>query len=162
MSDVVTNTSPLIVLAKAGLLELLPKLFSEVLVPAAVRDEIMAGADGDAMKQALPSCGWLRAVVLEPALSPMAAMQVGRGEAEAIEYARRQADCVILLDDRAGRRTAQAFGLRVFGTLSLVASASRQGHVDSFDDALDRLRGAGLYVSDSVVESVRRGLKTIG
>lgn len=43
MSPVVSNTSPLIVLAKAGLLELLPGLFSEVIVPTAVNDEIMAG-----------------------------------------------------------------------------------------------------------------------
>lgn len=159
MSEVVTNTSPLIVLAKAGLLELLPKLFAQVMVPAAVLEEIMAGADEDAMKQALPGQGWLRAVVLEPPLSPLASMQLGRGEAEAIEYARRQTHCAILLDDRAGRRTAQAFGLQVFGTLGVVAAASKQGHVDSFDDALDRLRRAGLFVADSVVEAVRRGLE---
>ncbi len=159
MSEVVTNTSPLIVLAKAGLLELLPKLFSEIVVPTAVRDEIMAGSDGDAMKKALPIQRWLRVVELTPPLSPLAAMQLGRGEAEAVEYARRHGDCTVLLDDRAGRRAAHAFGLRVFGTLSVVAAASKQGHVRSFDETLDRLRGAGLYVSDSVVEAVRRGLK---
>jgi predicted nucleic acid-binding protein len=159
MSRVVSNTSPLIVLAKAGLLKILPKLFSEVVVPEAVRDEIMAGRDGDAMKQAWPTCDWLRVVVLTPPLSPLAAMQLGRGEAEAIEYARRQPDRAILLDDRAGRRAAQALGLRVFGTLSVAAIASRQGHVNSFDEALEQIRGAGLYVSDSVVETVRRGLQ---
>ena len=158
MSRAVSNTSPLIVLAKAGLLELLPKLFSEVAVPEAVRDEIMAGGDDDAMKRALPNRVWLRAVVLAPPLSPLAAMQLGRGEAEAIEYARRQTDCAILLDDRAGRRTAQALGLRLFGTLSVVAAASRQGYISSFEEALQRLRNAGLYVSEAVVDAVRRGL----
>ena len=47
MSRLVSNTSPLIVLARAGLLDLLPRLFSEVLIPAAVRAEILAGPDGD-------------------------------------------------------------------------------------------------------------------
>jgi len=162
MSPVVSNTSPLIVLAKAGLLELLPRLFSEVIVPTAVSDEIMAGPDGDPMRQALPMHRWLRVVRLDPPLSPLAALQLGRGEAEAVEYARRQGNCTVLLDDRAGRRTAQAFGLRVFGTLSVVAAAAKLGQVASFDQALDRLRGAGLYVSESVVDAVRRGLNTLG
>jgi predicted nucleic acid-binding protein len=64
------------------------------------------------------------------------------------------------LDDRAGRRAAQALGLRVFGTLSLVALAAQQGHVASFDDAVAKLRSAGLYASDSVVEAVRWGLQS--
>lgn len=108
MSPVASNTSPLIVLAKAGLLELLPGLFSEVIVPTAVSDEIMAGPVGDPMRQALPMHRWLRVVRLDPPLSPLAALQLGRGEAEAVEYARRQGNCAVLLDDRAGRRTAQA------------------------------------------------------
>jgi predicted nucleic acid-binding protein len=103
MSSVVSNTSPLIVLAKAGLLETLPKLFSGVTIPQAVRDEIMAGPANDPMKRALPSCDWMRVVMLQPPLSPLAALQLGPGEAEAIEYARRQTDCTVLLDDRAGR-----------------------------------------------------------
>ena len=157
--SIVSNTSPLIVLAKAGLLDLLPKLFSEVLIPQAVRDEIQSGPADDPMRLALPGCGWLRVAVLEPPLSPLAAMQLGRGEAEVIEYACRQTDCAALLDDRAGRRAAQGLGLRVIGTLSVAAFASQQGHIASFDDAVQRLRSAGLYASDSVVEAVRRGLR---
>lgn len=160
MSHIVSNASPLIVLAKAGLLDLLPKLFTEVALPQAVRDEIQSGPADDPMRVALPGCGWLRFVALEPPLSPLAAMQLGRGEAEVIECARRQTDCAVLLDDRAGRRAAQALGLRVFGTLSLVALAAQQGHVASFDDAVAKLRSAGLYASDSVVEAVRRGLQS--
>ena len=157
---IVSNTSPLIVLAKAGLLDLLPKLFSELIIPQAVRDEIHSGPADDLMRLALPGCGWLRVVVLEPPLSPLAAMQLGRGEAEVIEYGRRQTDCTALLDDRAGRRAAQALGLRVFGTLSVAAIATQQGHIESFDDAVRRLRAAGLYTSDSVVETVRLGLRS--
>ena len=37
MSRVISNTSPLIVLAKAGLLDLLPKLFYVIVIPLSVR-----------------------------------------------------------------------------------------------------------------------------
>jgi len=43
MTSVVSDASPLIVLAKANLLHLLPELFSDVFVPRAVIDEITAG-----------------------------------------------------------------------------------------------------------------------
>ena len=41
MSAAVSNASPLIVLAKANLLRLLPLVFFEVLLPQAVREEIL-------------------------------------------------------------------------------------------------------------------------
>jgi uncharacterized protein len=143
MRELVSNTSPLIVLAKAGLLEVLPKICARVFVPRAVRDEIMAGPESDAMKQMFSHCGWLRVTMLEPPLSPLAAMQLGLGEAEAIELARRKPGCAVLLDDRAGRRAARALGLPTSGTLSVVAIASQHGHIKSFDDAVGRLRSAG-------------------
>jgi predicted nucleic acid-binding protein len=160
VSSIVSNASPLIVLAKAGLLDLLPKLFSEVVIPEAVRDEVRAGPVDDPARISLPGCGWMRIAVLEPPLSPLAAIQLGRGEAEVIECARRQTDGAVLLDDRAGRRVAKALRLRVLGTLSLAALAAQLGHIVSFDDAVTRLRAVGLYASDSVVEAVRRGLRT--
>jgi predicted nucleic acid-binding protein len=49
VSRIVSNASPLIVLAKAGLLDLLPKVFSEILVPQGVRMEIESGPTNDSM-----------------------------------------------------------------------------------------------------------------
>lgn len=112
MSPVVANASPLIVLAKADMVQVLAALFSPVLVPQAVRQEIEAGPAEDPMKLALPSCSWLAMVRLEPPLSPLAAWQLGRGEAEVIEYPRLHGNLPVLLDDRAARRAAEAWGCR--------------------------------------------------
>jgi uncharacterized protein len=43
MATVIADTSPLQYLFQVGLVELLPKLFGTVLVPAAVRDELLVG-----------------------------------------------------------------------------------------------------------------------
>lgn len=102
MNGIDSNASPLIVLAKADLLALLPKLFTEVAVPLAVRDEILAGPEVDPMRRSLPGCGWLHVVTLDPPLSPLAAMQLGRGEAEVIECAQRHTGWAVLLDAQAG------------------------------------------------------------
>ena len=51
---VVVDASPLIVLFKSGLAELLPQLFSEVIVPASVRREVMSRARKTMQARALP------------------------------------------------------------------------------------------------------------
>lgn len=141
------------------MLKLLPGLFAGVLIPGAVRDEIMARPPDDAMRRAFTECHWLRTVVLDPPLSSLATMQLGKGEAEVIECAIRQTEPhAILVDDRAGRRSAQALGLTVIGTLSVVASACKAGHLSSFDEAVDRLKFAGLYLSSDLVETIRKNM----
>lgn len=142
------------------MLKLLPELFPEVLIPGAVRDEIMAGPADDAMRRALTESNWLRTIVLDPPLSGLATMHLGKGEAEVIECAIRQAKPhAVLVDDRAGRRSAQALGLTVIGTLSVVAAACKVGHLSSFDEAADRLKFAGLYLSSALVETIRKNLE---
>jgi len=77
---VISNASPLITLAKADLLELLPGQFSEVIIPQAVVDEILQGPDDDPMRRMVNKLPWLKQISLEPALTPLAYWQLGRGE----------------------------------------------------------------------------------
>jgi predicted nucleic acid-binding protein len=159
MSDAVSDASPLIVLAKSNLLHILPGLFTRVFVPQAVADEVQAGPANDPLKLALPGCGWICPVRLEPLISPLSVWQAGSGEAEVIEYARLHGNLPVLLDDRAARRAAQALGLKVHGTVGLVAAATLLGKVQSFSKSIADLKAAGLYVSDSVTAAVEKGLK---
>jgi predicted nucleic acid-binding protein len=50
MDKIICDASPLIVLAKADLLELLPNQFSKIVVPQAVVEEITAGPLDDPMR----------------------------------------------------------------------------------------------------------------
>lgn len=154
MSAVVCNASPLIVLAKAGLLDVLPRLFDPVLLPAAVEAEIARGPADDPMRRHLASTIWLRRVRLDPPLSPLAAWQLGPGEAEVIEYARLRLDHGVILDDRAARRAAFELGLRVYGTLSVLALARRRGLISSFRHAADEVIRAGLRVQRPMIDSI--------
>jgi len=54
MSTVVCNASPLIVLAKAKLLHVIPKIFERAFVPQAVLDEIAAGSSDDPIRGVSP------------------------------------------------------------------------------------------------------------
>lgn len=158
MSAVVCNASPLIVLAKAGLLDILPRLFDPIYLPAAVEAEIARGPADDPMRGFLPHATWLRRIRLDPPLSPLAGWQLGAGEAEVLEYARLHTDHGVILDDRAARRAAFGLGLQVHGTLSVLALARQCGLIPSFRQAADDVARAGLFLQPALVASIAKQL----
>lgn len=158
----VSNASPLIALAKAGLLHLLPALFERVVVPAGVVAEVEAGPSADPMRLALPNCDWLERVVLDPPVSILAAAHLGVGETEVIEWAKANPSYIAILDDRAARRVARTLDVPVIGTLGIIARAASSGAPGSFDEAISALRRAGLYLDEHVVRLARTGLKGRG
>lgn len=75
----VINSSPLITLCKSGQSPLLSQLFSEIIIPAAVWQEVIAGAPSDPAAQQLPKLSRARredAVTDEPLVQ---AWDFGRG-----------------------------------------------------------------------------------
>jgi predicted nucleic acid-binding protein len=56
---VVINSSPLIVLFRSGLSELLPQLFKTIIVPDQVYEEVVTCGKDDAVKRELPKAPWI-------------------------------------------------------------------------------------------------------
>ena len=96
---VVSNTSPIINLASIGQLELLKTLYSNIIIPQAVRDEIVAGAGQPGAKEA-QTLGWIAThqVTNQPLVTALQA-DLDRGEAEAIALAIEIRAELLLLDE---------------------------------------------------------------
>lgn len=78
------------------------------------------------------------------------ALGIGAGEATAV------------IDDRRGVRCAERLGIRVIGTLTVLAQLHRRGHARrAFEEDLGVLDDAGMYMSAElkrrVLESFRAG-----
>lgn len=159
MTPAVVNASPLIVLARSGLIDVLPRVFSRVAAPRAVRLEIASGRTDDPAKRLVPELEWLQEANVAPPLSPLALWQLGPGEAEVLEFARLNAGHVAVLDDRAARRAAAALGVPICGTLGVLALARRCGAIPSFIEAAAAVRKAGLYIDDVVVKEIAHSLE---
>jgi len=149
----VINTSPLIYLSRANLIELLFRDAEQIFVPRSVVDEVEEGPAADPARQTLTKDRRFHAVP-DPEPSPtVMAWDLDRGESAVIAYAAANPNTVAIIDDLAGRRCARALGLPLRGTLGLVLRAKRQGEVESARDTLAKLRKAGMFLADGVAEA---------
>ena len=129
MPEVIANTSPLQYLFQLDLLDLLPELYGEVLIPEGVVRELRNGA---LLGVALPdvhSLRWLRVCKVRSApVLPLAA-GLGLGDREVLALAVEQESALVILDDALARRFAQRLKLPLTGTLGLLLKAKQQGRI---------------------------------
>jgi predicted nucleic acid-binding protein len=73
----------------------------------------------------------------------------GRGE-------ERNPDFSAVIDDREARRCATALHCRHIGTLGIIVLAKRKSIIPSIRSHMERLKEAGLWLSDALVDQVCR------
>ena len=160
MKPAVINASPLIVLGRAGYLDLLPKIFSSVSIPHAVVGEIRAGKAEELFGELLSGTGWLSLVDAGSLRSPLTSARLGPGETEVLEYARAHAGVIAVLDDKAARRVADVLGIPLTGTLGVLAAATQAQYLSDFATAAERVVRAGLYIDPNIVTKIAERLRS--
>ncbi len=150
---VVSDTSPITALLTVGQIELLRKLFREVVIPPAVNAELQRS------HMSFPQ--WLQ--VRELRDDTQAARYeriVDRGEAEAIALAQELRADRLLMDERKGRQLAQQAGVPVLGLVGVILIAKRTGLISSACSLLDQIeREAGFYLTEELKQAA---LKSVG
>jgi predicted nucleic acid-binding protein len=150
------NTSPLGLLSKIGLLDLLRAGDLTVMVPQAVVDEIARHGPEDQTLLVIRSAGWLQIVPDLPVPPHLDANHLGAGELAVLALALAQPGSEVVLDDKMARRRARENGLAVQGTISFVLQGKQRGVVPAVRPVLDQLRGMGMYLSERFVEQIQR------
>lgn len=146
---VVADTSPLNYLILLQEAEILAEIYGRVFVPTAVITELRhpeAPKAVHAWASSPPS--WLQ-VVKPGTIDVTLAPELGAGEREAISLALQLGADVLLIDELAGRRAAEARHLQVAGTLAVLLRAGLQGLLD-FPQVLQEIQGLGFRVSRDV------------
>jgi predicted nucleic acid-binding protein len=147
----VVNASPIILLAKVGLVALLRQLGPPVVIPEAVVLEIQRHGPADAAVQALAQSPWLIAVAPGPIAPSVAACQLDSGESAVLTHALANPGSGVILDDRPARNCASSLGIPYQGTLGLVIHAKQQGWIPAARPVVERLRQEGMHLSDQLM-----------
>ena len=155
--SVVTNTGPLIALAKINKLDLLEELFSKAYIPPAVQRELLAksGPETSRLEFALNH-------FLQPTSEPQMPLEVqtatsrldlGEQQAVALAY---QLKSLLVLDDQLGRSAARQLGLAVTGFAGVLIQAKKRGLISSVGVLLEEAREQGHWLSNSLVDTARQ------
>lgn len=123
MTGAISNTSPLLYLYRIGVLEWLPKLFSEIWAPTTVVDEMKEGRRKGYDVPDPSNYNWLQIVNPRSMPSEWFSLELGPGELATMALGLENSSRIILLDHALTRRIAQAAGLTVWGTLKILLEA---------------------------------------
>lgn len=160
----VADSSPLVLLAKVGLLSVLPQLVYGLDIPDTVVAEIMAGPTDDPARLALPQFVQMPAVRVYsrpiPIPTSISRLRLGAGETDVLTLAVFLKQLAIkrgirvLLDDRSGRNAARMLGINTIGTLGVLIRAKDGGYISTLVPFLHQLRDAGMWVDEQTCRDV--------
>jgi predicted nucleic acid-binding protein len=147
----VADASPLCYLILIGEVDLLPKLFLQVVVPESVIAELLHEDAPEAVRAWISNLPAWIGVKETPLLGTAGLEKLQAGEQAAIVLAESIAADIILLDEKAARRVAAERGLRVTGTLGVLGEAATRGFVD-LAAAIDLLRKTNFRCSPALLK----------
>jgi uncharacterized protein len=154
---VVADSFPLIALCRIGKLSLLRDLFSSLVVPEAVWNEVVLDHPGKAGVEEIGSIPWIEVkAVFDTSLVSLLRQDLGAGESEALVLARELGADVLLMDERRGRNAAKRLGLTCTGLVGVLLEAQRRGIIDRPDTVAQELREtAGFWISEELMDLLR-------
>ena len=153
MRKVVVNTTPLIALSHVGHLDILKKLYGEIIIPEAVYNELSVKAESICKKAVESSLDWIRVVKIQNQMAKtMYKTQLHDGEVEVMILAKEVVADVVIIDDANAKKHAKYLGLPVTGTVGVLIKAKQEGYINELRSILQRMVESGIYLSQSLIE----------
>lgn len=153
MRKVVVNTTPLIALSHVGQLDLLRRLYGEIIIPEAVYRELSVKTESVCKKAVDSSLDWIRIGKIKNQLAKsMYKTQLHDGEVEVMILSKEIGADVVLIDGANAKKHAKYLDLPVTGTLGILIKARQKGYVEELKPILDQMVQNGIYISQSVIQ----------
>ena len=153
MRKVVVNTTPLIALSHVGRLDILKKLYGEIIIPEAVYIELSVKKDSICKKTVDKSLDWIRVEKIKNQMAKvMYKTQLHDGEVEVMILSKEIGADVVIIDDANAKKHAKYLELPVTGTLGVLIKAKQKGYVDELKPILQQMIENNIYISQKLVE----------
>jgi uncharacterized protein len=153
---IVSDTSPVSNLILIQRLEILQKLFSEIIVPPAVDSEIRALKKFGKDLSQYENAEWIT-VTAPTNLQKVRTLQnqLDEGEAQAITLALEINCDLLLMDERIGTTIARREGLKTVGLVGVLIKAKQEGFIEKVGDILFDLKNeAGFWLGKKLEKEI--------
>ncbi len=156
---VVSDSGPLISLAKIGKFHILKYIFKKIIIPDGVYTEVVEeGKDRPGEKEIERALGkWIEKIKVSDHLAVQVLLsELKKGEAESIVLAKEVKADLILLDDKTARSIAESSELIAKGTVGILIIAKEIGIIKNFRTVINKLRGKGFYLKEDTYQRILR------
>lgn len=154
---VISDTSPITSLSAIGQLDLLRQLYSKILIPEAVYQELTGTETPVPGSTEVQTFDWIKVwqVTNLALVTTLLGQQLDKGECEAITLAIELNAELLLIDERRGRAEADRLGLRITGLLGVLVEAKQKGFILAVKPLLDDLiNTAEFRVADALYSRI--------
>ncbi|XHX81179.1 MAG: DUF3368 domain-containing protein [Stenomitos frigidus ULC029] len=149
---VVADTSPINYLLLINQIDLLPRLFQQIIIPDVVREEMLDPDAPPVLQQWIanpPSWLTVQTVpIIDTTLSSL-----DPGEQAAITLAQTLPADLLIIDERLGRQIAEDRGIAIIGTLGILDDAADQGLI-SLAEVIAQLQQTNFRVSRRIIQAL--------
>ena len=150
---VVADTSPINYLLLIQEIDILPKMYGEVVIPRAVQEELLRLAAPESVRAWVSNApAWLEILTPTGALDSSLA-KLDPGERDAILLAIELRADQLIVDDREGRKHAEERRIPVIGTLGVLKEAATLGLLD-LRVAVERLQSTSFHITPEVLRNL--------
>lgn len=137
---IVSDTSCLIVLTNIGELDLLHKLYGQIITTLDI-----------AIEYGEPLPDWIEVKdVSDKDKQKILELQIDRGESSAIALAMETPNCTIIIDDIKARKIAHQLGLTYTGTIGILIKAKLQGIIPSIKPLITKIKQTNFRLTDEL------------
>ena len=151
---VISNTGPIIGLAKIDKLSLLKELSEEVLIPPLVYRELLGKCGWESSRIDLAINSFIKVTELSEISNEIKQVisTLDGGEKQVISLGSvTSGQLILLLDDKAGRNAAKKLGLATTGLVGVLIFAKEKGLINEVSSLLEELRIQGYWLGDSLI-----------
>jgi len=163
---IISDTTPIISLMKAGQLGLLEKMFGSVVIPKAVYDELTVNKNFEKEIDSFKRCTFVKVETVENESSVNILRNVtglDAGESEAIVMVEEKQADLLLMDEHKGRQVAKKMGIRITGTIGILLQAFDESFLtrEDVEQCLLLLKESNIRVSEGLCNKVYEHIEKI-
>lgn len=150
---VIVNTSPIFYLYKLQYLEILQKIYKDIIVPSAVLKELEEGKSQGEKVPNINNYKWIQVKEVEKPKFTKLIADLGQGETEVLILALEHPNSLVIIDDLLARNIAKINNIKFTGTIGILLKAKQLGYIKSISSILKKLTDEGFRLKDNLIQN---------
>jgi predicted nucleic acid-binding protein len=141
---IISDTSSLIALTNIGELELLKKVYEEVVITPEIGEEY-----------GLETPNWIRIEKIEDIQKfKLLNLELDKGESSGITLALENESSLLIIDEKKGRRIAKKLGIKITGILGVMIRAKEIGVINRVKPLIEKLEKVDFRMSERLKKQI--------